>query len=72
LIEIDLKKPFDSKPKCQDGIICKNKNEGFIVLQYLDEGKREPKIVCYPCVKQRQAQNDKVMFEMYGKINKVE
>ena len=72
MTKIDLKKPLEGKPKCQDGIACKNKNEGFIVLQYLEETKRVLKTVCYPCVKKRQEQKDAIMFEMYGKINKVE
>ena len=69
---MDLKKPVEGKIKCEDGIACKNKNDGFIVLQYLDDGERKPKIVCYDCVKQRQAQNDEIRLEMYSKINKVE
>jgi len=63
---------LEGKPKCQDGIACKNKNDGFIVLQYLEDKKRVSKIVCYDCVKQRQAQNDEIRLEMYSKINKVE
>jgi len=69
---MDLKKPLTGKPKCQDGIACNNENDGFIVIQYLEDKKRVPKTVCYPCVKKRQEQNDEIRLEMYGKINKVE
>uniref|UniRef100_A0A6H1ZPR4 Uncharacterized protein n=1 Tax=viral metagenome TaxID=1070528 RepID=A0A6H1ZPR4_9ZZZZ len=72
MTEIDLKKSLTKKPKCQDGVACNHENDGFIVLQYLENKERVLKSVCYDCVKVRQKHNDEIKLEIYSKINKVE
>lgn len=70
---VDLK-VMDEKPKCEDGRICKHENDGFILINCLDPktGGTGLKSFCYDCYKQAEKEKNQVLFELYGKINKVE
>lgn len=67
-------KTLREKPKCEDGRVCNHENDGFIVINCLDPktGETGLKNFCYPCYKSAEKDKNKVLLELYGKINKVE
>lgn len=61
---------MNKKPFCQDGISCQNKNEGFLAMNYLDNGKQVLKFVCFQCAEQRQNQKHELLLKLHENLLK--